>query len=247
MSAPLQTILVPVLKHLPVKAIRYAEMLSEAYNKPLSILCFNPSQVNDPLFSNHHVTCTNLPITEAIFQFTQKQDSVMVIWEIMASSRLMQKSLTACRQLRIPYFYIPKDYTVTSPMHITLPIAYLIEEREKGAWARSLYRVFKAQFTFVKPNDKGTRAQKNIDYISSFLSKNTIPYQLIAGKQPSHKISFESLQLLPEADMMLITATREYGLDDLFFGPRELKLIKRSHIPLLVLNPREDLYVLCGD
>lgn len=247
MSAPLQTILVPVLQQLPATAIRYAEMLSEAYNKPLSILCFDKSQINDPIFSKHHVSCTNLPISEAIFQFTQKQDSVMVVWEIGLSSRLLQKSLTACRQLRIPYFYIPKGYNIVSPQEITLPITYLIEEREKGAWARSLHRTFQSHFTFVKPNDKGTRSQKNIDSISTFLTKNSIPYQLIAGKKSSEKITFESLQLSPNADLLLVTATREYGLDDIFFGPRELKLIKRTHIPLLVLNPREDLYVLCGD
>ena len=48
-----------------------------------------------------------------------------------------------------------------------------------------------------------------------------------------------------DADIAIITASREYGLDDIIFGPKELHIIKKSEIPLMVLNPRGDLYVLC--
>ena len=47
------------------------------------------------------------------------------------------------------------------------------------------------------------------------------------------------------ADMIVWTASRDYGLDDLIFGPAERKLILRSVVPIALLNPRGDLFSLC--
>jgi hypothetical protein len=46
--------------------------------------------------------------------------------------------------------------------------------------------------------------------------------------------------------MLIISASRDYGLDDIFFGPKELKVIRQSPVPVMVINPRKDLYTLCG-
>ena len=46
-------------------------------------------------------------------------------------------------------------------------------------------------------------------------------------------------------DMIVWTASRDYGLDDLIFGPAERKLILRSVVPIALLNPRGDLFSLC--
>ena len=45
--------------------------------------------------------------------------------------------------------------------------------------------------------------------------------------------------------LLMISASRDYGLDDILFGPKELKVIK-STVPVMVINPRGDLYALCG-
>jgi hypothetical protein len=58
-------------------------------------------------------------------------------------------------------------------------------------------------------------------------------------KEAVHKASIKNIGLI------IITASREYGLDDLFFGPNELHLIKKSTKPILLVNPRADLYALC--
>ena len=48
-----------------------------------------------------------------------------------------------------------------------------------------------------------------------------------------------------EAGLVLVSASREYGLDDLLFGSKERKILTRINVPILLINPRGDLYTLC--
>ena len=46
-------------------------------------------------------------------------------------------------------------------------------------------------------------------------------------------------------DLLILTASRDYGLDDILFGPPERKAIQRALVPVMLVNPREDLFSLC--
>lgn len=47
------------------------------------------------------------------------------------------------------------------------------------------------------------------------------------------------------ADLTIVSASREYGLDDLIFGSKERKILEKTTQPMLLVNPRGDLYALC--
>ena len=67
------------------------------------------------------------------------------------------------------------------------------------------------------------------------------------AKSDSFKLDREAVKLAEEKQfgIVLVSASRDYGLDDLIFGPNEYHLIRRSAVPLLLVNPRGDLYTLC--
>lgn len=46
-------------------------------------------------------------------------------------------------------------------------------------------------------------------------------------------------------DLLVLTASRDYGLDDILFGPPERHAIRRSLVPVMLVNPRDDLFSLC--
>lgn len=248
MDTPNQPILVPIMGVIPHKAIAYAELLSEAYNKPIALLCHNET-LNEELKSfGHSVIHSDLSLKESITHFTAALDVVMIVWESHRRHSHISKALSACRDLRIPYFFVPSHVDVCPPLKVTIPMGFLIEEREKAVWARSLNHHFGSVFSILKPKDKGTRAAKNVTHVEAFFEKHTIKWVTLLGKKSSFKIEKEALSFLRDwADLTMITASREYGLDDQFFGPKELWLIKRSSQVLMVLNPRDDLYILCGD
>ena len=48
------------------------------------------------------------------------------------------------------------------------------------------------------------------------------------------------------ASLILVMTTRYYSIFDYLFGPVELKIMTNDHeIPIMLINQRDDLYVLC--
>jgi hypothetical protein len=248
MKGPLQTILVPVINELPHTALAYAEMLSAAYAKPISLLCLDATLVEELKPLNYPIIHSGLGLTVGINKAIDEQDAVMVVFENTGKWRLLQQQLRACRKLRIPYVFIPKGMEVQLPNKVALPMSFLIEDREKATWGRSLHRYFKSQFTILKPKDKGTRAGKNVVHVERLFDTLDICYTTLVGKKSSFKNDKEVFSLLSDwANLVIVTASREYGLDDQFLGPKELHILRKSTLPIMMLNPRDDLYILCGD
>ena len=97
-------------------------------------------------------------------------------------------------------------------------------------------------------NDYGTRAQQNAEAIKSLMDKGSVEYENVEAHKNSFKIELEAVDRVMELDagLWMISASREYGMDDILFGPKELKVIKKSIVPLMIINPRKDLYTLCN-
>lgn len=248
MKGLLQTILVPVVNGVPHTAIAYAEMLSAAYVKPISLLCLDDTFIDELKDLDYPIIYSDSGLSSGINKVVSEQDSVMIVFENTGRRCLIQQQLKACRNLRIPYVFIPKGMGFQLPDKVALPMSFLIEDREKATWGRSLHRYFNSQFTILKPKDKGSRAGKNVAYVTSFFDKLNIPYTTINGKRSSFKNDKEVFSLLSDwANLVIVTASREYGLDDQFLGSKELHILRKSTLPIMMLNPRDDLYVLCGD
>ena len=96
--------------------------------------------------------------------------------------------------------------------------------------------------------DYGSRTRKNTDAICTLLDKFALNYQRVEAAKDSFKVEIEAARRVVElqAGLLIISASRDYGLDDIFFGPKELKVIQKSPVPVMVINPRKDLYALCG-
>ena len=122
-----------------------------------------------------------------------------------------------------------------------------MEDREKGQFAQSFSRHYNAPIVIYKPNDYGTKAEANIAAIESLLEKVDIKPSIIQGKKDSLKIEYEATLQAEKHDnpLIIISASRDYGLDDILFGPKERKNIKQSKYPIMLINPRGDLYSLC--
>lgn len=164
-----------------------------------------------------------------------------------ASSKNIQKGLNACRDLRIPYLFLKENQQLTQINKVLLPISFLEEELEKAQFASAFGRFCNAEIELVQANDYGRKAASNTERINELLAKFNLQVKVTKAKHDSFKVDFDAVDIAnqKQTNLILITASREYGLDDLIFGPRELKLLKKSVTPLLLINPRGDLYALC--
>ena len=159
----------------------------------------------------------------------------------------IQKLLNATRNLRIPYLIHKQNQPLTLFEHVFVPITYLEEEVEKAQFAAAFGRFFGSQVHIYQAKDYGSKAQKNCERILQFIEKFDINKTINKGKKDSFGIEKEVCTLAENQanSLVLLSASREYGLDDIIFGPKELKLLRNTHTPILLINPRADLYALC--
>ena len=175
------------------------------------------------------------------------------------SRRGIQQVLDACREERRPYLITTPLTSNLSPLtSILVPITMLEEEVYKAEICTYLARKTGAHLILLRANDYGSKAIKNtqriITHIQTIAERTgeTITYEERVAKGDSFHIHKELPVLsstLQGGDrgrlLILLTASREYGLDDWLFGPPEQYVIRHSQVPVMLVNPRADLFSLC--
>ena len=183
--------------------------------------------------------------------------------------RGVQQVLDACREERRPYVITtPNSLIASSPSlptkgelegaltSILVPITMLEEEVYKAEICTYLARKTGAHLILLRANDYGSKAIKNTQRIITHIqtiaerTSETITYEERVAKGDSFHIHKELHTIFPiEGDdkggLVLLTASREYGLDDWLFGPPEQYVIRHSQVPVMLVNPRADLFSLC--
>ncbi len=190
------------------------------------------------------INTTNLNHIDSIIE---EYDATLLIIGLNTEKEI-QYYLNKCRNLRIPYIFVkntldPKFYI----KKIILPITNLEEEKEKAPFTSSFARHFHCPITIYQPNDYGSKATSNIAMITTLFNSLNLEYSILKGKRDSSGIEFEAAIQNKNIhnNLLIISASRDYGLDDIIFGPKERKIIKNTNTPTMIINPRGDLYALC--
>ncbi len=160
----------------------------------------------------------------------------------------VQHWLNRCRNLRLPYVFLTDTMLHLRPLGTILaPVSMLEEEVHKAETLTHLMRYTQAKTVLLHAHDYGSRAQQNVNRIQTSLRQFGFEAEVEEAKKDSFSLNREACLRQNEwqTDMLVITASRDYGLDDLFFGPQERHVIRRSACPVLLLNPRGDLFSLC--
>lgn len=184
------------------------------------------------------------------------QEDVILLVLQLSTKKLLKRQLkmylALCRDLRIPYVFIKEwEAPILSIDAIYAPIGYLVEEKEKGKWTGSFHKFMQSDVVFIQPKDRGTRAARNLRFITDLMDKREAAYSVIKGLKPTGKGSYEALSIISNEKvknpMLMLSSSRDYGLDDIVFGPKEFHVVKKSTVPVMLINPRDDIYMLCGD
>jgi len=175
---------------------------------------------------------------DASFLFIQLSDS---------NSKSIRSLLNACRDLRIPYLLYKDTFAELNLTNVLLPVGFLEEELEKAQFASAFGRFCKSHIFILLANDYGSKAAVNATKMQLLFDKFKINYSLQKASKDSFKVEKEAIQVAEneQAGMIIVSASRDYGLDDILFGPKEYHVVKKSPVPVLLVNPRGDLYALC--
>ncbi len=168
--------------------------------------------------------------------------------------RAVQRHLDSCREERHPYVFITSTMREIIKLNrILVPVTMLEEEVYKAEICSYLARKTGAKLLLLPANDYGNKAKQNLNRIKTHLDNisqktgETIDYEVLEAKKDSFSLAMECVDRQKDFghQLLLLTASREYGLDDILFGPAERKVIRRSLVPVMLVNPRADLFSLC--
>ena len=183
--------------------------------------------------------------------------------------RGVQQVLDACREERRPYLVIKDNCSAqqsccsevqngSTLSSILVPVTMLEEEVYKAEVCTYLARKTGAHLILLRANDYGSKAIKNTQRIITHIrtiaerTGEPITYEERIAKGDSFHIHKELPVLSSTLQggargrlLILLTASREYGLDDWLFGPPEQYVICHSQVPVMLVNPRADLFSLC--
>lgn len=206
----------------------WAERLSEAFRHQTEIIIYNSIDNNERFAAD-----------------AEQSDASLVLIEL-ADRKKIQPLLNLCSGLRIPYLFVPSD-TPFDAKKITMPITFLVEDKEKVPFASAFGRFLGSEILIYKPKDYGDKAQTTINQAKTLFDSFSLKYTVRQAKKGSYDVEKEATLNAVEdgASIVIISASREYGLDDIVFGPKERKILKATSVPVMLINPRADLYALC--
>ena len=190
------------------------------------------------------------------------------------SRRIIQRHLNECREERRPYVFFTDTMNPTAEGGptakrsfsdsgltgedgllgtILVPVSMLEEETYKAEICTYLARKTGAHIILLQAHDYGHKAQNNVNRIVTHIEQvkertgEKITYEVVMAKKDSFHLMREAVERQREFknELLVLTASRDYGLDDLLFGPPEQHAIARSSVPVMLVNPRADLFSLC--
>lgn len=184
--------------------------------------------------------------TAALVLSASKSKNDYIFWH--------KKVLKLIRKLRVPSLVCGRKGGVQSDYkNILLPIDSHQQTKEKVLWAGYFYRFYKSNINVLTYNYQDEYLKNRIKHNFDFLIRL---YANLEVEYIHHSIDFDdnstidekALQLAPdyEAGLVLIMTTRYKNIFDFIYGVPELKILANDdNLPILCLNRRDDLYVLC--
>ncbi len=170
------------------------------------------------------------------------------------NGRTIQRFLNDCREERRPYVFITNTMrSIDEIKRILVPVTMLEEEVYKAELCTYLARKTGATIVLLKAKDYGSKAQTNLNKIITHIRSvadrtgEKIVFEVHEGLKDSFSLNKEASERQRDFghQLLLLTASREYGLDDWLFGPQERYAIRHSQVPVMLVNPRADLFSLC--
>ena len=162
--------------------------------------------------------------------------------------------VTDYRNLRIPIIVVHDELTRRSFFSgMILPLDFNRESKEKAAWAGHISTLNKTKVNILTRHYKDSyfaaSLRSNLALVKKLYRNLNVEYQIICEADIKCDIDKYAIDYAwyNKGDMIVIMATKEVAVDDLLFGLKEKKIIDNKYkLPIMLINPRDDLYLPCG-
>jgi hypothetical protein len=199
------------------------------------------------------IKISTLLISESKADLPEKlADEFEAILIIVPASKFSMHS-KSLSESAIPFLFVNENRdSVPEYSKLILPMDLRKEASEGALWGSYFGRFNTSEVIIVAANDKGKDAQKqvtkNVVLSKKLFQKFEVRHKIFKGVKSSLGNSFEALDLAlkTKCDLIVILGSSTITPLDLLIGLPERKILKRAgELPVLMINPRRDNYMLC--
>ncbi|SHF30794.1 hypothetical protein SAMN05444274_104372 [Mariniphaga anaerophila] len=170
----------------------------------------------------------------------------------VADSGLFKTYSKAVTESPVPFIFVYPEAPLSSFKNIVLPVDIRKENSDSSLWCSWFGRFNRSEIIAIAANDRLKESKKqigkNILLTKKLFLKFNINHKIFKGQKSSLQNSFEALDfaLSNNADMLVILGSSVITPLDWLLGLPEKKIIKKAgSLPVLLVNPRRDNYILC--
>ncbi len=247
-------------------ALRYGEKLAEVFSASLTVIRnFGFSLEERGKRREDAVDCAprdgvvvreDYFFPERLYRYAEETNTIMFVIGVDGEGKRglfnKRRALRFIKPSRLPVMTVGKRLPADDAFRqVVLPVDIERYAKEKALWAGYFSRFYGATIHVVRPQyeDEGLQQQvaNNVAFLEKLYENLEINYVMDSVLPPSDMdlYSVEYAQKMG-ATLTVIMMTHYFTLADLLMGPSEKKIIGNAQeFPVLCINPRDDLYVLC--
>jgi len=164
-----------------------------------------------------------------------------------------QWAMRAFRQSSIAFLFIKGEIPrFLSYKNVLVPIDFRKASKDTSLWASYFGRFNKAQVSLIyareTERERAAKLTRNLNFFRKFLSSLNVGHRVDAGTASSWGIYEEAIVRVDEfqGDVLIVSGSSNITLIDLLIGLPEKKLLRKAgNLPVLMINPRKDICVMC--
>ncbi len=176
----------------------------------------------------------------------EKYNSIM----LCCSGKLHYSLLKAFYKSGFPFYFSHENNNKQAFKKIIIPVDYRNSTKESVLWGSYFGRFNQSDIVLHAAdhqNDSGL--QYRVDEIIAFARKLygqfTFNFWTDKGLSGSFGIHREAMKLSEAYNLLIFTGSYNVTLFDYLIGTFEQRIVKRRRSPVLLINPRREMYVLC--
>ncbi|NCB07426.1 MAG: hypothetical protein EOM73_04610 [Bacteroidia bacterium] len=196
---------------------------------------------------------STLLLSEPVCELPEKlSDELEAIFLIAPSSKFSAYSKAVTRS-PVPFLFVNETLEKVPVYNkLVLPVDLRKENEDSVMWSSYFGRFSGAEIVVVAAGDQRKENQeqvtRNVMMAKKLFRKFNIVHKIYKGEHSSLRNGFEALELAlhSNADLLVILGSSVITPLDLLVGLPERKIIKKAgKLPVLMINPRKDNYILC--